>query len=465
MKQTKRKKMKLIKMSLVAALFAGSSAFAVDNLKVSGDVNVFYHTQDAQTVPDLLAGEADGSLFSKDSSAADASLNLAISADVAKNDLVTVSANAGYTILTTLGLENNFVSNVWGGAHDATLGTGATYAGSSHDDAIGSLGGAKVDNPSYMTEAYVTLALQKATKTSVMIGRMPVDTPLVFTETWSIEKNTFEGAVLVNQDIPGTTVVGAYIGNGNGNESMGTGLANSDAGGTGLGLSTGNNLQGDAQSLGLAYGAVVNGGGEFGTFGTDGAYALGVVNNSFEPLTAQLWYYDVVRVGTAYWLQGDLKCKMIPGVLAGAQYTAMDLDSGAKPSTMAFMLGYDMKDVATVKFAYSQTDEEGSGAANVATGTGASKLYTETWWTYGKVTQADTSSMSLSVESPVNGLFDLGVYYTSADAEAANSDLSEITLTAGKEFGPLNATLAYINTDAEGSDKVNAIQAYLTLGF
>jgi hypothetical protein len=47
--------MKLTKMSLVAALLVGSSAFAddkvntiMDSVKVSGDVNLFYSTSDAK---------------------------------------------------------------------------------------------------------------------------------------------------------------------------------------------------------------------------------------------------------------------------------------------------------------------------------------------------------------------------------------------------------------------------------
>ena len=212
--------MKFTKMSLITALLIGSSAFALDNVKMSGDANVFYHTQDAEMTPNILADD-DASLLSKDNSAADASLNLAISADLVGNDLVKLSGKAAVTILSTLGLENNLVSNVWGGAHTATLGTGAKYAGSSHDDIGVDLGGAKVENATWMTEAYVELAMQKVTKSSIKLGRMEVDTPLAFSETWSIEKNTFEGALLINQDIPGTTVAAAYVGNGNGNETLG----------------------------------------------------------------------------------------------------------------------------------------------------------------------------------------------------------------------------------------------------
>jgi hypothetical protein len=431
--------MKLAKMSLVTALLLGSSAFAIDNVKVSGDANVFYNTNDAQIGYGALSKS--DSLFSKDNSAADASVNLNLTADLVKNDYVTVSTGVGYTILSTLGLENNFVSNVWGGAHTATVETGSNFGGP--------LGGAKVDTANWATEAWMALSLNAVSKSTLKLGRMELDTPLAFTEKWSIEKNTFEAAVLLNQDIPDTTLVAAYVGNGNGTEAFGE------------------DKQSNVHKLGLALGPVVNANGDFATFGTDGAYAFAAINNSWKPLTAQAWYYHLTSLATAYWLQADLS---IEGILAGAQYTSVTVDDGDASGTYAVMLGYDAKDVATIKAAYSQTRDQGAlHGANTATATGASKLYTEAWWNYGYVTKLDTSAVSVAVESPVNGIVDLGLYYTGVSVDGVeNSDLTEVTLTAGKSFGPLDATLAYIFTDADdqnNGDSYNTIQAYLTLNF
>ena len=419
--------MKFTKMSLVAALLIGSSAFAIENTKVSGDANLFYGTTDAGS----------NSLFDKDNSAADAALNLNVTTDLVKNSTVAISAGAGYTVLSTLGLENNLVSAVWGGAHGAT--------------ANGSSFGVKVNNANWMNEAWIAAT---AGKTTAKIGRMELDTPMVFTEKWSIEKNTFEAAVLINQDIPDTTLVGAYVGNGNGTETFGGGAT---AGGAGIGQ-------------------VVNVNGQFETFGTNGAYAVGAINNSFKPLTVQAWYYQLTQLASAYWLQADLNMK---GVLAGAQYSSDKLlnNSNKSDNVYALMLGYDMKGVATVKVAYSSVNEGGDlGRAGFNTATDAStaqsKLYTEAWWNYGKVTQSDTDSWNVTVTSPVQGLFDLGVYYTNADQSAAagDNDLSELTLTAGKSFGPLDATLAYVYSDVKTAtpnddETSNMIQAYLTLNF
>ncbi|WP_297485057.1 hypothetical protein [Sulfurimonas sp.] len=440
--------MKFTKMSLVAALLIGSSAFALENVKVSGDANLYYNTTDGASGYDAVKGRTSGTLFSKDSSAADVAVNLNVSADLVKNDLVSISAGAGYTVLTTLGLENNLVSNVWGGSHTATAPTGANYGKA--------LGGAKVENASWMKEAWVATT---AGKTTAKLGRMALDTPLAFTETWTAEENTFEGAVLINQDIPDTTLVGAYIGNGNGTETFGQ------------------NAQSAVQkTYNLAVAPVVNANGKFTTYGANGAYAAGVINNSWKPLTAQAWYYDVTQVATAYWLQADLDASSlgVDGLTFGAQYSGVTAAaSGSKEDNVyAVKLGYGMKDLFAASVAYSQTNDNGSigyAGFNTATSTGTaqSKLYTEAWWNYGYVTRTDTQAYNVTVTSPVNGLVDLGAYYTNADHNAANDagDLQEITLTASKSFGPLDTTLAYINSTVGNGDNTNSVQVYAKLNF
>ena len=426
--------MKFTKMSLVAALLIGSSAFAIDNVKVGGDAKLFYATSD----------EGKKDLFDKDNAAADAGLNLNVTADLVKNDTVAISAGAAYTVISTLGLENNLVSNVWAGSHGATLGTDSRY-------------GNKVENANWMNEAWIAAT---AGKTTAKIGRMELDTPLAFTETWSIERNTFEAAVVINQDIPDTTLVGAYVGNGNGTETLGE------------------DERGIVNTADLAVGPVVNADGRFTTYGKNGAYTVGVINNSFKPLTAQAWYYNVSGVATAYWLQADLKCQKIEGLLAGAQYTSVEsVASGAKDDNVyAVMLGYEMKDVVTVKVAYSSVNDDGSigyAAFNTATNVerAKSKLYTEAWWNYGKVTQTDTESYNVTLKGQAAGV-DLALYYTDADQgkKAGDNDLTEVAATVGKSFGPLDATLAYVyadvKTDTVGDDETsNMVQAYLTLNF
>jgi hypothetical protein len=445
--------MKIVKMSLVAAMLMGASAFAVENTKVSGSAQLVYQTQDA-AMGALNSGGSD--MFDKDASSADAALHLNVSADLTPG----ISAGATYTAISTLGLENNFVGSVWAGSHAPTTSTGASFP----VGAEGALGapGIKVENASWFEEAWLAGTYGK---TTAKIGRMQLDTPLAYSETWSVETNTFEAAAVINQDIPDTTVVLAYVGNGNGNETFGQ------------------DKSGTFRSVGHATGAIVNENGAFTTYGTDGAYAAGIINNSLEMLTLQAWYYDVSKLAYAYWLQADVN---VAGIMAGLQYSGITIQEGAlggavakdiDSDVFAGVLGYEMKDLFTAKVSMSQVGEDHSAGFNTATSTGASKLYTEAWWNYGYVSRADTSAFNITVTSPVQGIVDLGLFYTASTTKGQNGakdlDMSEFTLTAGKSFGPLDATLAYIMTDADDqnlnangeSESYNIVQAYLTYNF
>ncbi len=427
--------MKITKLSLVAALLIGSSAMALENTKVTGDANLYYQTTDAKDLSDLDRGE--GSLFDAASSSATASLNLNVTTDLVKNDTIALSAGAGYTVLTTLGLENNLVGNVWGGSQTITKNTSAF--------------GYSVNNTTWVNEAWLAAT---AGNTTVKLGRMELDTPLAFTEKWSIEKNTFEAAVLINTDIPDTTVVAAFIGNGNGTEAFGE-----------------DTLQSNTQGYNLSSAAVVNGDGTFATYGKNGAYAVGMINNSVKPLTVQAWYYDLTRLATAYWVQADVDAGLLAkGLSAGVQYSGVTADGGDENTVAAGKIAYDAG-TFSVSGAYSKVSETGTLAAagfNTATaaGTTQSKLYTEAQWNFGNVTKQGAKSVNVTVESSVGGI-DLGLYATSINHVAANSDLLEVAAKASKSFGPIDASVLYlyVATDAVSATKDNVLQVYLTANF
>ena len=429
--------MKFVKMSLAAAMLMGASAYAIENVKISGDASLYYHTQDADVIavstPDM---------FEKGASNADIGFSLGVTADL------TPGVSAGLTVnaLTTLGVEGTLVNGVWSGAHTVTGNPLAALT-------------VEVDDTYWASEAWVAGTLGK---TTAKVGRMALDTPLAFTETWGIAPNTFEAAVLINQDIPATTLVGAYVGKSNGAAML-------FPGGNPVALTS-----------------ILTSEATFHEFWAKGAYAVGAINNSFEPLTVQGWYYDVQSIADAYWLQADLN---IAGFLAGVQYTEIDVDdlsdfglsaNNNDDKAWAAMLGYALKDVVTVKLAYSEVDETGSdlgGVANIATTTGASKLYTELWWNFGA---ADTGAKTwaLTADATVGGV-DLfaGYYETDVEAPAAalgtESEVTEYVVTAGKAFGPLDATVAVIYDayDHDGgnvagdTEDVTALQLYLTYNF
>ena len=446
--------MRLTKLSLIAAMLIGSTAFAIENTKVSGTAGLFYGTQDsdATNAPDL---------FSQDSAYTNYFAHLGLTTDLTKG----ISAGVGAQVVTTLGVEHNLVSKVWSNAHTASGSTGASITAG--DYAL------QVDSAMWIDELWIA---GTAFDTTLKIGRQTLDTPLAFTETWGVDRNTFEAAVLINQSIPGTTLVATSIGKSNGSADD---RESAREGGT-----TGLNLN----DLGLAAAGYVAADGTFSTFGSQGTYAFGAVNNSIKPLTVQAWYYDMVQLAEAYWLQADLK---IDGILAGVQYANTDADVGANlgslgilgatkdTSAWSAMVGYDMKDVVKVKAAISSVDDDGVlGVANTATGSvatlgGQSKLYTEMWWNYGYVSAVGADSYSLTAQTTVGGDIALLAGYYNADIKTVSVDkeMSEITLTASKKFGPLSTSLALIFADLEDTNtpandvKTTDVQVYLTYNF
>lgn len=437
--------MKLTKLSLVAMVLLTSTAvFAIENTKVSGDARLYYGTTDSNAA-------GNGGFFSKDASYADFSAHLGLTTDLTKG----ISAGVGMQVVTTLGAEHNLVSNVWSGAHGVRDSDGSHFAG-----------GAQVDSAMWMDEVWLA---GTAFDTTLKIGRQTLDTPLVFTETWGLDKNTFEAAVLINQSIKDTTLIVASVGKSNGSadeqaHTLGNGLASPSHIGT------------------YGVGSYVSGDGRFNTFGTNGAYAVGAINNSFKPLTFQAWYYDMVFLAKAYWLQADIKCSLIDGVLLGVQFANTKADAAPTADTTAYslMAGYAIKDVATIKAAFSSVDSGGAlGVANTATGTsatkgGQSKLYTEMWWNFGNVSAQGATSYSLTAEGEVGPKVQLlgGIYHSNVDNNTPATDrkVTEATIVASKAFGPLETSAALIFADKNYINNANDvkstdIQLYLKYNF
>lgn len=409
--------MKLVKMSLVTALLLGASLYAADNVEVSGNANLFYGTQAG-----TLSGDPETSIFSKDASYADFGFNLGVTADLMEN----VKAGGNIQIVSQLGMDRGIAAAPWSNAHQ---------------DSSGAL-----DTDEWVSEGWVEGKLGNTTAT---VGRMQLQTPLAFTETWSTDYNTFEAALVTNEDIPDTTLVGAYVAQSNGYSSVPGGP-----------------------------GSITTPGGTFRKFGSDGAYVLGATNNSFKPLTAQGWYYNLPNTADAFWLQADLD---LDGFIAGLQYTTIDRDGTANNDiAYAAKLGYAIKDIVTITAAYSSVDDKSpTGVANIATegqtAGAASSLYTEFWWWFATASAPGATTMTLSAEGSVSDvdLF-LGLY--SADIEPAatpKSTVNEATFTAGKSFGPLDTSLALIydqfDTDAaKGTGymkDLSTVQVYLTYNY
>jgi len=395
--------MNKLSLSLVAIAMLTSAAVAdISSKEFGGSASLFYGTNDAN----------DGDFFNKGQSFGNAAVQLGGAANVGSCDTC-VTLNYGVTGVSTMGLEHTLVSGTW---INHTL-----------DDAIW------ID-----TLNLAFSPLDGISNTTMILGRQTLDTPMVFTETWNIAKNTFDAAVAVNQDIEDVTLVGAWVGRSN-NAGSGTALTvNAEAG-----------FNDNAFERFLT---------------NEGAYAVGAVTTLIPSVTAQAWYYIAPSTAKVAWLQADTE---FMGFGLGAQYATLDGDDNSDGSAYAVKLGYSYEGYA-ISAAYSSVDEMTGTSAALGfknLGNDQSKLYTEAWWNFDHVAESDTDSLNVTATYSLDGIADLGLFYTNAD-HATAPDMSEIAVTAGKDLGNLNLSLAYINTDIDGAaDTQNDVQVYATYAF
>ncbi len=414
--------MKKLTLSLTAIALLSTAAVADMHLdKIGGEAKLFYGTNDAN----------DGDFFNKGQSYGNVGVHVGGTSAVGSCATCT-KLNYGVTGVSTMGLENTLVSNTW---------VGQSLSDKDIND------GVWID-----TLNLAFHPLDGITNTTLVLGRQALDTPLVFTEKWNIAENTYDAAVAVNNDIVDTTLVGAWVGRTNGIDIVKGGYANAVTG------------QGVVRSDGISDNA-------FHRFLTDeGAYAFGAVTKLIPMVTTQAWYYVAPRVANLAWAQADTEYM---GFGLGAQYVYTDpQSSGSKTgSGYAFKLGYNYEGLG-LSASYSDMDEDLMTATNL--GGTQSKLYTEAWWTYNEVSQKDTTAFNISATYNVPEIANLGVYYTNADhGSDAKPDFQEIAITAGKDLGNLNLTLAYVNSDFDGDkdkagneiDATNDIQVYATYKF
>jgi len=382
--------MKFAKLSLaaIAAMGITTSAMAVDLSKALSNVSVktklYYETidKDVPNAPDL---------FDQDASSGQALVQIGTKG----NFNSCWGYGVEYSVADTLGLENNVVSN--------------TRMGASPQD------GTILDTQDWLSQAYITFrgcgtALDK---TTFKVGRQYLDTPLAFTETWNLAPNSFDAIVAMNSDIQNVTLVGAYVGKGNG-----------------------------------VFGRVTNGQ-QFDTYVADGAYALGVLTNFGVPVN--LWYYNVQKVADAAW--ADTKFN-IAGVNVGLQYGQMmpkasgqDDSAGGAISLSGKISGVDLM------AAYSSMDDDGVlPLANTATGFKKTKLATAGIYTDGTgvaVPGSDAFKIKLSTPTPIGKFTAQYVSCENDERDTRLTNVDEVDLILGTKVLGINTKLIYIDRDVD----------------
>lgn len=271
--------MKKVTLSLVAAsIVASTGSFAASDLasafkegKASGQIRAFYINRD----------------YAKTSTAQDRDA-FAIGGKLGYETAALYGVSAGAMFYTTngLGMKNQDNTKV-----DPTLfGTGT-------------------DRPdvTYLGQAYLQ---GNFGKTTVKIGRQELNTPLAGMDDARMLPNLFEAAVVINKDLPDTTLIGAVV------TRMATGTFANGYSANNLALQSGYGLGGKT--------------GEFRTMskvalGVDNVdnrpvYAAAVINNSIKGLTLQVWDYYAVDILNAVYAQADYKFKLGLDMVASYQF-------------------------------------------------------------------------------------------------------------------------------------------------
>ncbi len=170
--------MKLVKLSVAAFMVAGlaSSSFAADTLadafkngKVTGELKAWYFDRDTDDKNDGTLAKGDADIFST-------------------------------------GIMLSYVTDTLYGLSLGTTFQG-NYAPFANSDAKNLYGTDMYGSGAVLSEAYVTYTLGK---TTAKVGRQFLASPLVSSSSSRMIKEAFQAAVLINTDIPNTTLVAGY---------------------------------------------------------------------------------------------------------------------------------------------------------------------------------------------------------------------------------------------------------------
>lgn len=401
--------MKLAKLSLAAIAVVGltTSSFAADTLadafkngKVNGELKAYYFTTDD--------GTNDADIFS-------------------------TGVMLSYKTAPLYGFTLGFTAQ----------GSASPFADADAKDAFG---GSMYGSGAVLSEAYVAYNIGK---TTAMVGRMFLDTPLVASSGSRIIKEAFEGAAVINTDLPNTTLIAGYVQK---FQSRTNGAGN-------VGEFTKNFSTNSSANVDL----------------DNGAYTFAAINKSITGLTltaayayADAYYYDTVAAAVA--INGGIHIGYVEalyegkvgevGYTLGAQdYYNKFNDSTTADDTMnvyAFKAGVSFKGInGTVAYSQTSDDVTASGAVVSGLGNGADLLYTDPVIGMPGYNR-DTKSYLIDVNYDITAAANVGARYVLAELATRDEDYTAIygsyKFDAALKGFSLGAQYETKGKDADGQD-------------
>ena len=391
--------MKLAKLSLAAIVVAGlaSSSFAASttledafkNGKVTGELKAYYFANE--------------------------------NADNERDSIFTTGVLLNYKTDTLYGFGLNLTAQ--GSASPfADKGGKEDYAGSMYGS------GAQ------FSEAYLSYTLGK---TTALVGRMFLDTPLVATSGSRVVKDAFEGAALINTDLPNTTLIAGYV-------QKGQDRTDNDGN---IGKFT----------KYFATGSLSRG--QLPVPADDGAYTLAVINKSVAGLTLTAAYANVIDIAQVAYAEALYEGKAGEiGYTLGGQYYYNKFDSSLSAgiddsiNSYAFKAGMSFKGInGTV--AYSQTSDDNVVVGDLVSGlgNGADLLYTDAVIASPGYTR-DTKAYLADLNYDVTAAANLGARYVETDNSFTDEKASYTSLYGSYKFESLKGFKLGAEYETKGKD-------------
>jgi len=394
--------MKLAKLSLAAIVVAGlaSSSSAADTLadafkngKVTGELKAYYFNRD----------NGQNGTAARDES------------------IFTSGILLNYKTDTLAGFGANFTFQ----GNAAPFADGAINVNGAKDVFSGDMYG----TGAVLSEAYLSYTLGK---TTAMVGRMFLDTPLVSGSGSRITKEAFEGAAVINTDLPNTTLIAGYV-----QKFQSRTNGSGDVGKFTKTFATGS---ADAYTL------------------KDGAYTLAAINKSITGLTLTGAYAsanDLIQIAYAEALY-EGKFSSVGYTLAG-QYYYNSFDNKVSVGLEDEINVYAVKAGLSYKgvngyIAYSQASNDNvvGGSVISGLGNGADLLYTDAVISSpGYVKNTDAYAVDLNYD--LTDAANFGARYVYVDKNTVT--LSKESYTALYGSYKFDGALKGLKVSAEYEDK------------
>jgi len=361
----------------------------------SGQAVVYYQTLENGT----------GSLFDQENAKAAAGIQLS-----AVNKDLFAGIGAGFELsgLSSVGLENDVVSGMVQSMYPGDL----TSAG--------------------ITQAYLTYGIGN---TSIKIGRQQLPkslSPFAFSESWNVFKNTFEAGLIVNTDLPDTTLVYAYVTRSN-------------------------------DVFALADWSRINDNDDNGA-----VHMITAQNKSIDGLTLTGTYYlapDFTPADDLSVIWGDAKFAVSDYAIAlqGGTILAEDLAPGLADTTaFGAKLGatFGMFDTSV---AYSTVDDGSVPIVNFGTGV-KTPLYTQMILNQGSIKSDNDTVVLRAGAKALGGKFGVAYDMTTDNSNVSN-DTTELDLTYVTTVGNVKMLAAYVLRTQDIGEDTNVVRFWARYNF